>query len=86
MPHFFFDFCEGAEMHPDLDGTDCDSCGTAADAVRHFLGELARDHVPDEDYHTDVMVRDAAGNIVFTATLTMASTYLGASPLSTRRL
>ncbi|WP_431311190.1 DUF6894 family protein [Methylobacterium nigriterrae] len=86
MRHFFFDLREGARMHTDRDGTDCDSFGTAVDAARRFLGELARDHVPDEGYHTDVMIRDAAtGEIVFTATLTMASARLGASPLSTRR-
>ncbi|WP_431311202.1 DUF6894 family protein [Methylobacterium nigriterrae] len=82
MPHFFFEPCEGAELHPDPDGTDCDSCETAAYAARRFLGELARNHVRDEEYRTDVMVRDEASRIVFTATLTMASARLVAPPIS----
>jgi len=77
MARFFFDLREGAELHPDQDGTECAGLEAAASSARRLLGELARDRMRGEEYRTDVMVRDEAGETVFAATLTMVSARLG---------
>ena len=80
MPRYFFDLYEGTKFSPDEDGTDCASLEDAIVGAKRLLPELASaaDVAGRDECHLDVIVRDEAGEPVFTATLAMASARLAA--------
>ena len=81
MPRYFFDLYEGSRFSPDEEGTDCASLEDAIVGAKRLLPEMASAAgIADQDEcHFDVIVRNEAGDPVFTATLAMASARLPAS-------
>lgn len=80
MPRYFFDLYEGPKFSPDEEGTDCASLEDAIVGAKRLLPELATacDVVGKDECHLDVIVRNEAGEAVFSATLEMASARLPA--------
>jgi hypothetical protein len=64
----------GTTVSPDEVGTECATLEAAIAGAKRLLPELAtaRDVLRDDEGHLDVVVRDEAGEAVFTATLAMA--------------
>ena len=69
MPRYFFDLYEGPKFSPDEDGTDCASLEDAIVGAKRLLPELASaaDVAHQDECHLDVIVRNEAGEAVFTA-------------------
>lgn len=73
MPRYFFDYEDG-ELHPDEDGIECADLARARREATLSLSEMTRFAIPaDGDNKVfSMMVRDEAGTLVYTATLTFA--------------
>ena len=86
MPKYFFDLYQGTKVSPDEVGTECATLEAAITGAKRLLPELAsaRDVQQSDECHFDVVVRDEAGEAVFTATLAMVSARLVVPQLSAR--
>ena len=81
MPHYFFDLYEGPKFSADEEGTNCASLEDAIVGAKRLLPELASaaDVADQDECHLEVVVRNDAGEAVFTATLAMTSARLPTS-------
>jgi hypothetical protein len=86
VTRYFFDLYEGTKVSPDEMGTEFATLEAAIAGAKRLLPELAsaRHKLQGDECHFDVVVRDGAGEAVFTATLAMVSARLGMPQLSAR--
>ena len=74
MPRYFFDIDDGTRQTRDDTGFDLPDLQTARDEALAVLPSLARDEIPDGDEHVlTVHVRDAEGQPIFRASLSLSS-------------
>ena len=80
MPRYYFDVDDGQALTVDLDGIECSSMDELRFAAIDGLPDLARDQMPNGD-HTKmvVKVRNADGNYLFEASLTLSVKWAGRS-------
>ena len=73
MPRYYFDEYDGETVTQDDEGLELDGIEAARAEARKALPDIARDVLPEDgDRRTMVVkVRDEAGKVVITATLTM---------------
>jgi hypothetical protein len=73
MPRYYFDEYDGDTVTQDDEGLELDGIEAARAEARKALPDIARDVLPEDgDRRTMVVkVRDEAGKVVITATLTM---------------
>ena len=71
MPRYYFDEYDGETVTQDDEGLELDGIGAARAEARKALPDIARDVLPEDgDRRTMVVkVRDEAGKVVITATL-----------------
>jgi hypothetical protein len=73
VPRYYFDEYDGEAVTQDDEGLELDGIEAARAEARKALPDIARDVLPEDgDRRTMVVkVRDEAGKVVITATLTM---------------
>ena len=73
VPSFFIDTADGAFSAPDDEGQSFANAAGARKAALRALREMARDGMPDGDHRKfTVTVRNATGEDIYTATLTLS--------------
>ena len=77
MPRYFFDISDRS-FHRDEEGSECEDFGAARELAMRSLPEIARFAIPSDGDNQAfvVLVRDEAGAVVYTATLTYAGVRL----------
>lgn len=77
MPRYFFDI-SNRSFHRDEEGSDCANFEAARALAMRSLPEIARFAIPGDGDNQAfvVLVRDEAGTVVYTATLTFAGVRL----------
>jgi len=82
MPKLFFDFDDGRTRFTDADGFELADVEAARIEVLRTLGEIAKDGLPRGDNQSfRAHVRDANGNSVYSASVTVAGTWHGSKPV-----
>ncbi|WP_414471355.1 DUF6894 family protein [Microvirga sp. M2] len=77
MDRFYFDIHDGERFTRDKVGNLCPSRKAMRDAAIKVLPDIARDELPDGDQRDfTVKVRDASGQYLFQATLSLTSNWL----------
>jgi hypothetical protein len=78
VPRYFFDIHDG-QFRPDDEGTECADFEAARREAMISLPEIARWIIPSDGDNQafTVLIRDADGTVVYTATLTFAALTLG---------
>ncbi len=72
MPRYYFDFIDGADTHPDYEGTELPGLKSARDEACEALLGLARDKIPTDGIGSRVLrlvVRSEDGNKLLTVTV-----------------
>jgi hypothetical protein len=69
MPRYFFDTTDTGLSQTDDEGTELADLEAARGEALAMLGGIARDELPDGD--VIVRIRDDAGSILFTASLSL---------------
>ncbi|QRM34416.1 hypothetical protein [Microvirga sp. VF16] len=76
MPRFFFDTHDGEFFAPDEQGQELEDLEAAKVVAQEELPQMVWDELPDGDQRTFIVsVRDAAGQIVIRATLSLVVEY-----------
>ena len=76
MPRLFFDFDDARHQFRDGEGLDLPNIEAARNEVLRTLAEVVKDALPMSDCQTFTgCVRDAAGNNVYSARVTVAGTW-----------
>ena len=83
MPRLFFDFDDARNHFRDGEGVDLPTVETAQDEVLRTLADVVREELPKGDQQTfTAHVRDAAGNSVYTARVSVTGTWHKSRPVA----